>query len=283
MVTPSRPRPWPHEPFRFGIVAGYPADLTAWTAQAKRVEDLGFDTLLATDPVAGADPFVLLGAAAAVTGRHARYLCARRSVPGRAGARLAGSDAAPADRRPVRARARCRAAGRRRARRHLGREFPAPGERVTRMAETIAHLKRSIDRPRLLLSAGGPKMLALAAQEADTVTFTWRPRPPKPRPSPLWIDSVSLPTTAAGHRARAEPDRRRRRAVAQVARCAGFDVPELAAGGAVTVLPSDPVSGGKAPRLAGAVGDFLRHGQLRLRRTVRRDRGPRQDSAFAGG
>src|SRR5437763_1149607 len=37
------------KPFRFGIVAGYAPDLTSWTAQAERVEKLGFDTLLATE------------------------------------------------------------------------------------------------------------------------------------------------------------------------------------------------------------------------------------------
>ena len=44
------------------------------------------------------------------------------------------------------------------------------------MADTITYLKRSADRPRLMLAGGGPKMLALAAQEADIVTFSWQPK-----------------------------------------------------------------------------------------------------------
>jgi alkanesulfonate monooxygenase SsuD/methylene tetrahydromethanopterin reductase-like flavin-dependent oxidoreductase (luciferase family) len=229
-------------PFRFGIVAGYSPDLAAWTAQARRTEDLGFDTLLATDPVAGADPFVLLGAAAAVTGRitlgtyvladpfrDARALdwqaqTLHRQTGGRfelglgAGRPGAGAHAAV-----------------------LGREFPSPGERVTRMAETIAHLKRSIDRPRLLLSASGPKMLALAAQEADIVTFSWHPATTEDQAKSIvdrfrGLAGPRLPEIELGVNLIAvgeEPS-------PQVARFAGLDVPELAAAGAVTVLPSDP-------------------------------------------
>src|SRR3954463_1458270 len=137
------------KPFRFGIVAGYSPDLTSWTAQAERVEKLGFDTLLATDPVGADDPFVLLGAAAAVTldltvgtfvladpFRDARALdwqaqTLHQQTRGRfelglgVGRPGAGTHAEP-----------------------LGRESPAPGERITRMAATIAHLKRHPDRPR---------------------------------------------------------------------------------------------------------------------------------------
>lgn len=230
------------KPFRFGIVAGHSRDLTSWTAQAERVEKLGFDTLLATDPVGAADPFVLLGAAAAVTidltvgtfvladpFRDARALdwqakTLHRQTRGRfelglgVGRPGAGAHAEA-----------------------LGREFPSPGERITRMAATIAHLKRDPDRPRLMLAGGGPKMLALAAQEADTVTFTWQPRTTEAEAQSIVdrfrkLAGPRLPEIELGLNLMAvgtEPS-------PGIARWAGVDVPELAAARAVTVLPEDP-------------------------------------------
>src|SRR5262245_8121071 len=54
-------------PFRFGIVAGQAADMKSWTNLARHVENLGYDTLLGTDPLADMDPLTVLSAAAAVT------------------------------------------------------------------------------------------------------------------------------------------------------------------------------------------------------------------------
>lgn len=239
------------KPFRFGIVAGHARDLTSWTAQAEWVEKLGFDTLLATDPVGTADPFVLLGAAAAVTldltvgtfvladpFRDAKALdwqvqTLHRQTGGRFELGLGvGRPGAEAHTR------------------ELGREFGGPGERITRMAETIAHFKRSVDRPRLVLAGGGPKMLALAAQEADTVTFTWPPRTTEAEAQSIVdrfreLAGARLPEIELGLNLMAvgnEPS-------PGIARWAGVDVPELAAGGAVTVLPADPAQA--AEKLAG--------------------------------
>ncbi|MDS0133295.1 MULTISPECIES: LLM class flavin-dependent oxidoreductase [unclassified Amycolatopsis] len=228
--------------FRFGVVAGHAPDLTSWTAQAERVEKLGFDTLLATDPVGSSDPFVLLGAAAAVTidltigtfvladpFRDARALdwqakTLHQQTRGRfelgLGVGRPGADGHATS---------------------LGREFPSPSERITRMAATIAHLKRTPDRPPLMLAAGGPKMLALAAQEADIVTFTWMPRTTEGEAQSIVdrfreLAGARLPDIELGLNLMAvgtapSPG---------IARWAGVDVPELAAEGAVTVLPEDP-------------------------------------------
>ncbi|WP_072481891.1 LLM class flavin-dependent oxidoreductase [Amycolatopsis australiensis] len=228
--------------FRFGIVAGYAPDLTAWTAQARRVEALGYDTLLATDPVGQADPFVLLGAAAAVTERLrlGTFVLADPF-------RDAGSLAWQARTLHQQTHGRFElglGVGRPGAEAHaraLGREFPGPGERITRMAQTIAFLKRDADRPRLVLAGGGPKMLALAAQEADTVTFTWAPKTTEAAAESIVdrfreLAGTRLPGIELGLNLMAvgaEPS-------PGIARWAGADVPGLAAAGAVTVLPADP-------------------------------------------
>jgi alkanesulfonate monooxygenase SsuD/methylene tetrahydromethanopterin reductase-like flavin-dependent oxidoreductase (luciferase family) len=228
--------------FRFGIVAGYAPDLTSWTTQAKRVEELGYDTLLATDPVGRADPFVLLGAAAAVTTklRLGTFVLADPFRDSRAldwqvqtlhqqtGGRFelglgVGRPGAEAHTES------------------LGREFGGPGERITRMAETIAYFKRSTDRPRLVLAGGGPKMLALAAQEADTVTFTWMPKTTEAEAESIVdrfreLAGERLPDIELGLNLMAVGDE----PSPGIARWAGVDVPELAAAGAVTVLPADP-------------------------------------------
>ncbi len=233
------------KPFRFGIVAGYAPDLSAWTAQARRVEELGFDTLLATDPVAGADPFVLLGAAAAVTERirlgtfvladpfrDARVMDWQaqtlfRQTGGRFELGLGVG-------RPDNAEHA----------RSLGREFPSVAERITRMAETIAYVKTSSERPRLLLAASGPKMLALAAQEADIVTFSWPARTTEAEAQSIVdrfreLAGPRLPEIELGVNLTAVGDR----PAPHIARFIGVDVPELAASGAVTVIPEDPGRG----------------------------------------
>ncbi|RSD19189.1 LLM class flavin-dependent oxidoreductase [Amycolatopsis eburnea] len=230
------------KPFRFGIVAGYAPDLPTWTAQAERIEDLGYDTLLATDPVGTADPFVLLGATAAVT-RSLRLGTFVLADPFR-DARALDWQAQTLHRQTGGRFELGLGVGRPGAEGHarqLGREFPSPGERVTRMAETIAHLKRTDDRPRLVLAGGGPKMLALAAQEADTVTFTWAPKTTEAEAESIVdrfraLAGARLPDIELGLNLMAVGEA----PSPGIARWAGVDVPELAAAGAVTVLPEDP-------------------------------------------
>lgn len=230
------------KPFRFGIVAGFAPDLTAWTAQARRVEELGYDTLLATDPVGTSDPFVLLGAAAAVTTRL-RLGTFVLADPFR-DARALGWQAQTLHRQTGGRFELGLGVGRPGAEeqtQRLGREFPSAGERVTRMAETIAYLKRTADRPPLVLAGGGPKMLALAAQEADTVTFTWAPKTTEAEAGSIVdrfraLAGSRLPDIELGLNLMAVGDE----PSPGIARWAGVDVPELVAADAVTVLPEDP-------------------------------------------
>lgn len=228
------------EQFRFGIVAGYAPDLASWTAQARRIEELGLDTMLATDPVGGLDPLTLVPAAAAVTSRltvgtfvladpfrDARQLAwqvdsLHRATGGRfelglgVGHPGAGAQAAT-----------------------LGREFAAPAERVARLADTLDLLRESPSRPRLLLAAAGRRMLRLAARTADMVTFAWSPRTTEEQADSI-VDTLraeaggrdlelAVNLVAIG----AEPS-------PQLAKFTGIDVPQLVEEKAVTVLPSDP-------------------------------------------
>ncbi|MEC3975284.1 LLM class flavin-dependent oxidoreductase [Amycolatopsis sp. H20-H5] len=228
------------KPFRFGIVAGYSPNLTAWTAQARRVEDLGFDTLLATDPVGGADPLCLLPAAAAVTARlrlgtfvladpfrdHRALDWQVRTLHEQTGGRFElgigvgrpGAGALATE---------------------LTGGFPGIGARIDRLAETIAYVKRTADRPKILLAASGPKMLALAAREADIVTFSWQPRTTEAEAQSI-VDTFR---EFAGDRLGEIELGMNLVAVGDdplppgLAGFIGADLPELVGGGAVTVLP----------------------------------------------
>ncbi|WP_091292004.1 LLM class flavin-dependent oxidoreductase [Amycolatopsis xylanica] len=164
------------KPFRFGVVASSVPDLTTFTELARQAESLGYDTLLAPDPLNGLDPFTLLSAAAAVTTtlRLGTFVAVaafrdRRQLDWQAhslhtftGGRFQlglGTGRPGADQV---------AAG-------LGREFGSGGERLRELEETLAYLKKREDRAPILLTAGGPKMLDLAAREADIVSFAWLP------------------------------------------------------------------------------------------------------------
>ncbi|MFD9892962.1 LLM class flavin-dependent oxidoreductase [Amycolatopsis sp. NPDC059027] len=228
--------------FRFGIVAGFSPDLAAWTAQAKQVEQLGLDTMLATDPVAGSDPLTLVPAAAAVTStlrvgtfvladpfRDPRQLDWQvRTLHRQTGGRFElglGAGRPGADDHA----------------RSLGRDYPGMAQRIERLEATIELIKSTPDRPKLLMAARGPKMLALAAREADIVTFSWLPRTTPDEALSIVDKFRELAGARLGEIELAvnlmaigdEP-------APHVARFAGVDVPELAASGAVTVLPADP-------------------------------------------
>ncbi|AIJ26275.1 LLM class flavin-dependent oxidoreductase [Amycolatopsis methanolica] len=165
------------KPFRFGLVAGQITHLTDWTTLARRTEVQGFDILLSPDPLGGLDPFTTLSAAAAVTTElHVGTFVAvdgfrdRRLLAWQAESlhRLTGGrfELGLGTGRP----------GAESTLRQLGREFGTPKERVAHIAETVRHLNEQEVRPKLLLAAGGPKMLALAGREADIATMAWQPR-----------------------------------------------------------------------------------------------------------
>lgn len=189
--------------FRFGAVVRHAESGKEWAEKARRLEDAGFDVLLVPDHLVGARfaPVAALTAAACATSRlrvgtmvfandfrHPAVLAKEAATLDLlSGGRLElgiGTGWMAADYAAA------------------GLRLDPPGARVARLAEALAVLKglwgdgpftfdgdhyrvRDLDqRPRpaqrphppLLLGAGGPRMLRLAAREADIVHLTTRTR-----------------------------------------------------------------------------------------------------------
>ncbi|HEX5503985.1 MAG TPA: TIGR03621 family F420-dependent LLM class oxidoreductase [Thermomicrobiales bacterium] len=189
----------PHHPFRFGVVVARARTGAEWAEQARRVEALGYATLVMPDNVEHSlAPFPALAAAAAATRtlRVGPYVLAndyRNPV-------LVAKDAATLD---LLSDGRCElglGAGRPTAARDnqmLGLPFDAGGVRVARLAEALALIKALLagervsatgphyaaadaavspgpvqrPRPPLMVAGSGPRLLALAAREADIVAL----------------------------------------------------------------------------------------------------------------
>lgn len=197
--------------FRFGAVVRQAESAKAWAEQARRLEGAGFDVLLVPDHLVGARfaPIAALTAAACATSalrlgtlvfandfRHPAVLAKEaatldllsdgRLEVGLGTGWLAGDYAG------------------------AGLGFDPPGVRVDRLAEALAVLKglwsegpfthegphyriggldqrpKPVQRPHppILLGGGGPRMLRLAAREADVVNLAMRVRADGSGPDP---------------------------------------------------------------------------------------------------
>jgi probable F420-dependent oxidoreductase len=182
-----------HRRFRFGVVAAQAPSGDEWVEKARRIEELGYTTLLMPDRLLGPvfSPIPALAVAAATTrslhlgtfvlpaGWRNPVLLARecatldflsggRFEPG-LGAGLGEEDS-----------------------RRAGFPDEGPGARVDRLAETLGILRGILSgegdvadlrypppvqqpRPPILVAAGGTRSLALAAREADIVSLGVRP------------------------------------------------------------------------------------------------------------
>jgi probable F420-dependent oxidoreductase len=183
--------------FRFAVRAVGPMSRERWTAQARRAEGLGYDALLMPDHVISQlSPHPALAAAAAATGRlrvgvhvldndyRSPVLLAREAATldvlsgGRVELGL-GAGWMTSDYR------------------QLGIAYDPPKARVDRLVEAIAIVKRlfageTVDHdgahyrirgaqlgiapvqrphPPLVIGGGGPRMMRIAAREADIVSF----------------------------------------------------------------------------------------------------------------
>jgi probable F420-dependent oxidoreductase len=173
--------------FRFGVVAGQWQNLEQWTALARWVEDAGFDTLLSPDTFNVAAPFVSLASAAAVTTRL-RLGTFVLVAPFRPAAAVAW-ETASLDRLSGGRFQLGLGAGRPDAVAEaelLGVPFASPGRRIEQVGEVIAGVRsiftpapdtavpeylRPVQRPHppIMVAGAGPKLLTLAARQADIV------------------------------------------------------------------------------------------------------------------
>jgi probable F420-dependent oxidoreductase len=168
----------PEHKFRFGVVVTPQGGGEQWAATAKRVEELGYSTLLMPDGLQLLSPFSSLAVAACATTtlRVGTFVLASPLRPPRAAAWEGHSLSMLTDGRFDFGIGTGRPEAQRFAE-ALGRPWGSPGERLRDVAESIEHL-RELDGDRhtpVLVAAGGPKALALAARTADIVTLAAPP------------------------------------------------------------------------------------------------------------
>ena len=185
------------QPFRFAVYTNNSDEADRWTAFARRVEELGYAALYVTDHLARQlAPTAALAAAAAVTRdlRIGPYVFAndfRHPL-------IVAREAATLDRLSGgRLDLGLGAGWKRSDYRQLGMPYDPPGVRIDRLIESIGIIRRLLSgeevthegrfyrlerarvqpapvqrpHPRLMLGGGGPRMLRLAAREAQIVSF----------------------------------------------------------------------------------------------------------------
>jgi len=157
--------------FRFGLVAATAESGAAWTALARRAEDLGYDTLLVPDTAHTLSPLPAATAAAVATTRlrvGTFVLAAGVRTPGVVAWETAALAKLTDGRFELglgggRPDAAADAAA-------FGLPPMTPAERMAAVRETVS-LVRKDGATRILIAASGPKMLALAGEIADTVAL----------------------------------------------------------------------------------------------------------------
>jgi probable F420-dependent oxidoreductase len=183
-------------PFRFGLTTSTAGSGDEWTARARRAEALGYDVLLVTDHLGGQlSPMPALAAAAVSTSRLriGSYVLANDfRHPLMAAREAATLDVLSGGRMEFGIGAGWQVSDYR----QLGVPYEAAGRRIDRLEEAVSVIRRlfagevvthagaayRIDRARLaptpvqrpiplMLGGGGPRLLRLAAREADIVNF----------------------------------------------------------------------------------------------------------------
>jgi alkanesulfonate monooxygenase SsuD/methylene tetrahydromethanopterin reductase-like flavin-dependent oxidoreductase (luciferase family) len=167
----------PTRRFRFGVVATPQGGADAWITTAKRIEELGYSTLLMPDGVQLLSPFSSLAVAATATSlRVGTFVLASPLRTPRQAAWEAHSLTVLTDGRfdmgigTGHDRVPQGAA-------ELGMPYGTASERRDQVKQAVAHL-RELDgeaHTPVLMAAGGPRALALAAEIADIVTVAAGP------------------------------------------------------------------------------------------------------------
>jgi probable F420-dependent oxidoreductase len=219
-------------PFRFAVTARWAGSGTQWREVARRAEDLGYDVLLVTDHVGAqlaTTPALMAAADATTRLRVGSFVFANDyRNPVMLAKEVATIDVLSGGRLEVGIGAGWSI----RDYRQLGIPYDAPAVRVSRLEESVSLLKRllseetvdhtgehytvrgakvlprSLQRPHppLMIGGGGPRVLRLAAREADIVTFAPQVSASgRPRLDALTEKALSLRVTrfraAAGGRA----------------------------------------------------------------------------------
>lgn len=164
--------------FRFGVVASAEGGGEHWRDTARRVEELGYATLLAPDGMHMVSPMPSLAVAASVTAnlRVGTFVLASPLRPARLAAWDAHSLSVLLNGRfelgigTGRPEVIEQAAG-------MGLDPGPAARRLTRLQETIDQL-RELDGDRrtpVMVAASGPKVRAMAAAKADIVALTRGP------------------------------------------------------------------------------------------------------------
>ncbi|MCL2584746.1 MAG: TIGR03621 family F420-dependent LLM class oxidoreductase [Streptosporangiales bacterium] len=180
--------------FRFGAVTGFARTGQEWAATARHIEELGFSTLLCPDGTGTFAPFQALSAAAAATStlRLGSYVLASPlRTPGEVAWETASLDVLSGGRFDLGL-----GAGRPGAERDAGRvgvAFGTAAERVRRIEQTIEAVRaryaasdsapgsdpvRGLQHPRppVLIAGTGPRMLRIAARQADILALGLPPQ-----------------------------------------------------------------------------------------------------------
>ena len=165
--------------FRFGMVTGLARSGDEWTAGARRAEELGFDTLLLPDTVNTLAPFPALAAAATATGRlhvGTYVLSAPNRSPGLVAWEAQTLQLLTGGRFELGIGGGRPAADRDAA--VLGADFGTPGDRLRRVADTVRAVRgagpiggQTPSPTPILVAASRPRMLRLAAEQADIVAL----------------------------------------------------------------------------------------------------------------
>ncbi len=161
-------------PFRFGVVAAPDGGPDRWIATARRVEELGYSTLLMPDGLQLLSPFPSLAVAATATTtlRVGTFVLAGPLRTPRAAAWDAHSLSVLTGGR-FDLGIGTGHGGVPHAAAQIGLPYGSAAERRQQVADTIGHL-RTLDgaaHTPVLIAAAGPKAIAMAAQLADIVTL----------------------------------------------------------------------------------------------------------------
>ena len=161
-------------PFRFGVVATPDGGAERWIATARRVEELGYSTLLMPDGLQLLSPFPSLAVAASVTTtlRVGTFVLASPLRTPRAAAWDAHSLAVLSGGR-FDLGIGTGHGGVPSAAAQLGLPYGSAAVRREQVADTVRYL-RELDGDQhtpVLIAAAGPKAIALAAEIADIVTL----------------------------------------------------------------------------------------------------------------